>query len=217
MARVSSTAMVSREGDEAEVIETSPISEVMRRSGLLVPEETVAEGGTAEIEQVVVEDRSDDEIKEDNSILSPSKPSHIEFGKSTVTEEDLVMMKKLGYFGEEESKLIRFAAEEVIPEPREDEVVVFRNFFRAGLQFPLYDIIGEVLKRFEIYLHQLTLNAIVRLSVYIWALQSQGKSANAEGFSRVHELHYQTKAESMVFKKTLDVIILHTGKTPRLR
>jgi hypothetical protein len=217
MARVSSTAMVSREGDEAEVIETSPISEVMRRSGLLVPEETVAEGGTAEIEQVVVEDRSDDEIKEDNSILSPSKPSHIEFGKSTVTEEDLVMMKKLDYFGEEESKLIRFAAEEVIPEPREDEVVVFRNFFRAGLQFPLYDIIGEVLKRFEIYLHQLTLNAIVRLSVYIWALQSQGKSANAEGFSRVHELHYQTKAESMVFKKTLDVIILHTGKTPRLR
>jgi hypothetical protein len=217
MARVSSTAMVSREGDEAEVIETSPISEVMRRSGLLVPEETIAEGGTAEIEQVVVEDRSDDEIKEDNSILSPSKPSHIEFGKSTVTEEDLVMMKKLDYFGEEESKLIRFAAEEVIPEPREDEVVVFRNFFRAGLQFPLYDIIGEVLKRFEIYLHQLTLNAIVRLSVYIWALQSQGKSANAEGFSRVHELHYQTKAESMVFKKTLDVIILHTGKTPRLR
>jgi hypothetical protein len=46
------------------------------------------------------------------------------------------------------------------------------------------------LKRFEIYLHQLTPNAIVRLSVYIWALRSQGISANAEGFCRVHELHY---------------------------
>jgi hypothetical protein len=84
----------------------------------------------------------------------------------------------------------------VIPEPREDEVVVFRSFFRAGLRFPLYDIIGEVLKRFEIYLHQLTPNAIVRFSVYIWALRSKGKSANAEGFYRVHELHYHTKARA---------------------
>jgi hypothetical protein len=86
--------------------------------------------------------------------------------------ENLVMMKKLGYFGEDESKLIRFAGEEVIPDPKEDEVVVFKSFFRAGLRFPLYDIIGEVLKRVEIYLYQLTPNAIVRLSVYIWALRS---------------------------------------------
>jgi hypothetical protein len=57
-------------------------------------------------------------------------------------------------------------------------------------------MIGEVLKRFEIYLHQLTPNAIVRLSIYIWALWSQGKSANDEGFCRVHELHYQTKARA---------------------
>ena len=80
------------------------------------------------------------------------------------------MMKKLGYFGEAESKLIRFASEEVILEPKDDEVVVFKSFFRAGLRFPLYDIKGEVLKNFEIHLHQLTPNAIVRLSIYIWAL-----------------------------------------------
>jgi hypothetical protein len=94
MARVRSTAMVSHEGDEAEVTKTVPISEVMRQLDLLMLEETVVEGGTAEAERVIVEDRSDDEIEEDNSILSPSKPSHIEFGKSIVTEEDLVMMKK---------------------------------------------------------------------------------------------------------------------------
>jgi hypothetical protein len=57
-------------------------------------------------------------------------------------------------------------------------------------------MIGEVLKKFEIYLHQLTANAIVRLSVYIWALRSQGRSANAKGFCRVHELHYKTKARA---------------------
>jgi hypothetical protein len=90
-------------------------------------------------------------------------------------------MKNLGYFGEIEGKLICFASEEVIPESKEDEVVVFRSFFRAGLRFPLYDMIGEVLIWFEIYLHQLTPNAIVRLSVYIWALRSQGKVRMPKG------------------------------------
>jgi hypothetical protein len=42
-------------------------------------------------------------------------------------------MKKLGYFGEDEGKLIRFAGEEVILELKEDEVVVFRSFFRVRL------------------------------------------------------------------------------------
>jgi hypothetical protein len=141
MARVRSTAIVPREGDDDGMIETVPISEMMRRSGLVVPKEAVAEGETAEAKKTI-EDGSDDEFEEDNSILSPSKPSHIEFGKSTMSAEDLVMMKKLGYFGETESKLIRFAGEEVIPEPKEDEVVVFKSFFRAWLRFPLYDIIG---------------------------------------------------------------------------
>jgi hypothetical protein len=68
--------------------------------------------------------------------LSPSKPSHIEFGKSTVKAEDLVLMKKLGYFGENDDKLVQFAGEEVIPKPKDDEVVVYKSFFRAGLQSP---------------------------------------------------------------------------------
>ena len=67
---------------------------------------------------------------------------------------------------------MRFMGEEIILEPKDDEVVVFKSFFCVGLQFLLYEMIGEVLKRFEIYLHQLTPNAIVRLSVYIWALRS---------------------------------------------
>jgi hypothetical protein len=62
------------------------------------------------------------------------------------------------------------------------------------LRFPFNKMIGEVLENYKIYLHQLTPNAIVRLSVYIWALQSQGIDPNAEAFCRVHELHYQTKA-----------------------
>jgi hypothetical protein len=55
-------------------------------------------------------------------------------------------------------------------------------------------MIREVLDNYEIYLHQLTPNAIVRLSIFIWALRSQGMDPNAIAFCRVHELHYQTKA-----------------------
>ena len=118
----------------------------------------------------MVEGESDNESEEDNNILNPAKPSHLEFGKSTITEDDMTMMTKLGYFEESEGKLVRFAGEEIILEPRDDEVIVFKSFFRAGLRFPLNDMIEEVLKNFEIYLHQLTPNAIVRFSVYIWAL-----------------------------------------------
>jgi hypothetical protein len=62
------------------------------------------------------------------------------------------------------------------------------------LRFPLNEIIAEILKRFGIYFHQLTPNAIVRLNVYIWALRSQAVEPFADSFCRVHELHYQTKA-----------------------
>jgi hypothetical protein len=113
---------------------------------------------------------SDNESEDDDSILCPTKPSHVEFGRSIVKADDLVLMKKLGYFGDNDDELVRFVREETIPEPKEDEVVVFKSFFREGLRFPLYEMIGEVLKMFEIYLHQLTPNAIVRLSIYISGL-----------------------------------------------
>jgi hypothetical protein len=48
MAHVRSTIRVSREGDDAKMTEIAPISKMMRRSGLVVPEEAVAEGETAE-------------------------------------------------------------------------------------------------------------------------------------------------------------------------
>jgi hypothetical protein len=121
----------------------------------------------AEVEQADIEEDDADEEEEDYNILMPAKPSHLNFGKSVVSEADMPMMIKLGYFGEAEKKLIRFGGEVTTPTPENDEVVVFRSFFRAGLRFPLNEMIGEVLENYEIYLHQLTPNAIVRLSVFI--------------------------------------------------
>jgi hypothetical protein len=94
MARVRSTARVTREGEE------------------VVTEGTTDEGApVAEVEQTIAEEEDVEEDKEDYSILIPSKPSHLDFEKSTVSEADMTMMMKLGYFGEAERKLVRFAGE----------------------------------------------------------------------------------------------------------
>jgi hypothetical protein len=78
MARARSTARVSREGEETEVTETTPISEVMKQSGLAVTEGTTDEGTpAAEAEQTAIEEEDVDEEEEDYSILIPSKPNHL--------------------------------------------------------------------------------------------------------------------------------------------
>jgi hypothetical protein len=167
---------------ELEGAETAPISKVMKRSGLVVSEDAPApEAEQADAEEIESED--------DYSAM-PTKPSHLEFGKSTISEDDMPKLMNLGYFSEAKKELVRFGGEEITLKPGKDEVVVFKSFFKDGLRFPLNKMIADVLKKFGIYLHQLTPNAIVRLSVYIWALRSQGVEAFAKGFSRVHELHY---------------------------
>jgi hypothetical protein len=166
MARVRSTARVTRDGEETKAVETTLISEVMRRSGLVVTEGAPDEDAPAtEAEQVDIEEGDIGEEEIDYNTAMPSKPSHLDFGKSTVSEADMAMMTKLGYFKEADKGLIRFGGEETIPKPENDEVVVSKSFFKAGLRFPLHEMIGDVLENFEIYLHQLTPNAIVRLSV----------------------------------------------------
>jgi hypothetical protein len=104
MARVRSIARAEREGDEAEAAETVPISEAMRRSRLVASEDTPA----AEAEQADIEET---DSKGDHSITVPSKPSHLDFGKSTISKTDFPKMVKSGYFSEDEKKLIRFGGE----------------------------------------------------------------------------------------------------------
>jgi hypothetical protein len=194
MARVRSTAKVVREGDEAESSGTVPISEAMQRSGLV----TAEEGPGAEANPTTAEEENIDgtDSEDDYDIATPSKPSHLDFGKSTVSKADLAKMVKAGFFNEDQKKLLRFGGEESTPKPEKDEIVIFKSFLKAGLRFPLHGIIGDVLQKFGIYFHQLTPNAIVRLNVYIWALRSQAVEPFADSFCRAHELHYQTKART---------------------
>jgi hypothetical protein len=154
MARVRSTARVTRDGEETKAAETAPIFEVMRRSGLVVTEGASDEDApTTEVEQADIEEGDAGEEEIDYNTIMPSKPSHLDFGKSTVSEADIAIMTKLGYFRETEKGLILFGEEETISKPENDEVVVFKSFFKAGLRFPLHRMIADVLENFEIYLH----------------------------------------------------------------
>jgi hypothetical protein len=69
-----------RRGDWA--IEIAPISEVMRQSGLVLTEGTVDEGTSgAEAKHADIEEENAEE-EEDYSILIPSKPSHLDCGRT---------------------------------------------------------------------------------------------------------------------------------------
>jgi hypothetical protein len=71
--------------------------------------------------------------------------------------------------------------------------VIFRSFLKAGLRIPLSSFVVEVLKIFQIYLHQITPEAIIRMGIFVWALKSQGLEPNAKSFCSMHELLYEMK------------------------
>jgi hypothetical protein len=65
---------------------------------------------------------------------------------------------------------------------------------KAGLRFHLHKFLVEVLKKFEVFLHQLTPDALIKVGAFIWAIRSEGLESVAGCFCNIHELSYQTKA-----------------------
>jgi hypothetical protein len=130
---------------------------------------------------------SGDEDAEDR----PWRPSHTIFGKSTIKQSQIDAMKGR-YF--RDMSIVRVGGDSVAHAPKEDEVVVYRSFMKAGLWFPLSRFLVEVLKTFEIFLHQITPEAITRMGVFVWVMRSQGLEPSAKCFCNMHELLYETKA-----------------------
>jgi hypothetical protein len=99
---------------------------------------------------------------------------------------------KVRYF--RDISIVRDGGENNVPLPEADEVVVYRSFMKAGLRSPLNKLLVEVLEIFEIYLHQLTPEAIIKMGIFIWAMRSHGLEPNAKCFCNMHDLSYETKA-----------------------
>jgi hypothetical protein len=64
----------------------------------------------------------------------PWRPSHTIFGKSTIKQSHLDNMRE-SYF--RDMSIVRVGGDNNVPAPEEDEVVIYRSFFKVGLQFPL--------------------------------------------------------------------------------
>jgi hypothetical protein len=142
-------------------------------------------GDSSDIESFDVESGNED--VEDR----PWRTSHVVFGKSTIRQGQIEAMKDK-YF--QDVSIVRAGWENIGPFPEGDEVFVFRSFMKAGLRFQLHKMLVKVLKTFEIYLHQLTPKALIRVGGFIWAMRSQGLEPDARCFCNIHELSYQTKA-----------------------
>ena len=84
-------------------------------------------------------------------------------------------------------------AGETEAKPQSDEVVVFRDFFIAGLRFPLDPVVVEIFKLFDVYTHQMTPTSFVRLNLYMWLTKTCKVKPTATGFARLFRCHFQLK------------------------
>jgi hypothetical protein len=162
--------------------------------------ESMAKSNIEKITKEILEGLSEDTGDSDNydaesggedSEDRPWRPSHIIFGKSTIKQSHLESMRG-SYF--RDMSIVRAGEDNNTPAPEENEVVIFRSFFKVGLQFPLSRFVVEVLKTFQIFLHQLTPEAILRMGVFVWAVRSQGIEPSTKCFYSMHKLMYDTKA-----------------------
>jgi hypothetical protein len=132
--------------------------------------ESMAKTNTEKITKEIMEGLSEDtgdsdsydaESGGEDSKDRPWRPSHSIFGKSTIKQSHLDNMRGR-YF--RDMSIVRVGGDNNVPAPEENEVVIYRIFFKAGLRFPLSRFVVEVLKTYKIFLHQLTPEAILRES-----------------------------------------------------
>jgi hypothetical protein len=68
-------------------------------------------------------------------------------------------------------------------------LIVFEAFFAADVRLPTHRFVVEVLRRFEVQVHQLTPNAVVALAKYVPA--SVRGQPSMEVFAKNYCLHWQ--------------------------
>jgi hypothetical protein len=103
---------------------------------------------------------------------------------------EVVEMEEKDCFPEDGARL---PGTETVPKPDDDEVMVYEDFFVAGLRMPSHPALADILLHFQSQLHQLTPNAITQLSKYFWAVGSFGGVPSRSAFAKRYELHYQPK------------------------
>jgi hypothetical protein len=135
--------------------------------------ESMAKTNTEKITKEILEGLSEDtgdsdsydvESGDEDSEDRPWRPSHSIFGKSTIKQSHLENMRGRYFWN---MSIVRVGGDNNVSAPEENEVVICRSFFKAGLRFPLSKFVVEVLKTYEIFLHQITPEAIIRMGIFV--------------------------------------------------
>ena len=99
-----------------------------------------------------------------SELMKKDKPAPtLSFGPSVMSAALIESYVERGYFP---AGICRPPQAEETPNPEDGECVVFRDFFVAGLRFPLDPAVPEILARFKVKIHQLTPNAFIQLSKF---------------------------------------------------
>jgi hypothetical protein len=67
---------------------------------------------------------------------------------------------------------------------------VFDEFFAVGLRMPLHPTLNNILVKFQVQHHQLTLNAFAQSYKYFLAVMSFDGEPSNDRFAKHYELHY---------------------------
>ena len=111
------------------------------------------------------------DLGEDLSNVSASKSDlvgddtkSLKFGQTLMDDKELDWMVTNQMV---ERAYVRLPGNEVIPDPKPYECVVFRDQFAAGLRMSCQDFLEELLKAYNIEMHHLTPNRIVKIALFI--------------------------------------------------
>jgi hypothetical protein len=135
--------------------------------------ESMSKTNTEKITKEILEGLSEDiddsdsydvESGDEDSEDQHWRPSHTVFGKSTIKQSHLDNMRGR-YF--RDMSIVRVGGDNTAPAPEENEVVIYRSLFKAGLRFHLSKFVVEVLKIYQIFLHQITPEAIMRMGIFV--------------------------------------------------
>ena len=110
------------------------------------------------------------------------------FGQTKMTQAMLEEMEKRGVLT---PGLGRVPLEtETYVKPREDEVIVFKDFFPFGLRFPLDPAVVDIFARYGVFLHHMTPKSFACVNLFMWLSKTCRLSPTPENFARVMRVHY---------------------------
>jgi len=125
-----------------------------------------------------------------SELMAPEKRKTLLFEPSVVSQSTIDFSVSKGYFAE---GVCRPPGAEVIPVPETGEVVVFKDFFTAGLRLPMDPIVPKFLEPFNVKLHHFISNGIVALAKFLWVVRTFGGEVSVDAFCRLFQLHCQPR------------------------